>query len=57
MWYNQTDLTRAFTVKFPDQVFLTANDADKSPFRDWEWLTEVPQWYKNAHPDQFPEEN
>lgn len=57
MWYNFETLSRAVHQAFlPSGRILTEADFQDSPIDGWEWLADVPQWYKDAYPDQFPEE-
>lgn len=51
MWYNEIEQTRGNVITFSDGVKISSSDADKSPFRDWEWHDEEPQWWIDLHRD------
>jgi hypothetical protein len=49
MWYNEEQQTRGYTVTFPDGLTISAEDADKSPLRGWEWHEQPPQWWNELN--------
>jgi hypothetical protein len=47
MWYNSELKIRAtHHVTFPDGLRITAEDANGSPIRGWEWHDEPPEWFE-----------
>jgi hypothetical protein len=58
MWYNEQLNLRGNTIfnTQPSGRNLNASNINESPIDGWKWLIEIPQWYINSHPEEFPEE-